>query len=111
MFPDAEQPSPEDQIASREAHLLSLEQGPDAALRTLGERSDPESVARHMGILIAHDRFQEAQAYLAGREPHPRWSHLAAYALARCGDVEAAEHAIAATKRLQDRVFQQRAAF
>jgi tetratricopeptide (TPR) repeat protein len=110
MFPETEQPSPEDQITSREAHLLSLEQGPDVALRTLSGRFDPESVARQLGILIEHDRLKEAKALLSGREAHPRWSHLAAYVLARCGELEAAQRAIEPTKALQDRVIQQRAA-
>jgi tetratricopeptide (TPR) repeat protein len=109
MFPEAEQPSPEEQTASREAHLLSLEQGPDAALLALSGRSDPESIARQLGILIEHNRLQEAQRLLGGREPHARWAHLAAYALARCGDVAGAERAIASTKALPDRVIQQRA--
>jgi hypothetical protein len=45
MFPEAEQPAPEEQTPSREAYLLSLEQGPDAARHTLSGKSDPESVA------------------------------------------------------------------
>ena len=77
----------------------------------LSGRSDPESVARRLGILIEHNRLQEAQALLGSHEPHTRWAHLAAYALARCGDAAGAERAIASTKALPDRVIQQRAAF
>lgn len=111
MFQVTEQPSSEERIASREAHLLSLEVGPDAALRLLGGKSDPESVAGHLQILIEHDRFKDAQNFLNGREPHVRWSHLAAYALARCGDTDGAERVISPTKRLEDRLIQQRATF
>jgi tetratricopeptide (TPR) repeat protein len=111
MFPEPEQTSPDDQIASREAQLLALEQGPDAGLHALDGRSDPEAVARRLSILLEHGRLEEARAALGGGEAHPRWAHLAAYALARCGDADGAERAVAPTKRVQDRVAEQRAAF
>jgi tetratricopeptide (TPR) repeat protein len=110
MFIEPEIGSFEEQITSREAYLVYLEQGPEAALAILAGKTDPDSVARHLKILLQQNRFQEARDLVRGLEPSVKWTNLAAYAFAKAGEFEEAERILSRTKEVADRVFQQRTA-
>jgi hypothetical protein len=100
----------DEQIASREAYLTYLKQGADQALALLAGKTDPDSIARQLSILIQQNQIGDAVALVRGRAPSAKWCNLAAYAFARSGEFDAGESVLGRTKDIPDRLFQQRSA-
>jgi tetratricopeptide (TPR) repeat protein len=110
MSLEPEQGSLEEQLHSREAFLVYLDKGADEAIALLAGKTDPDSIARHLSILLRGDRVADAVALIRGRQPAEKWCNLAAYAFAKSGDFDGGEWVLGRTKAMSDRLYQQRSA-
>jgi len=80
-------PIPDAAIESLEAYLSSYDEGPDAALRKLDGRTDPDSINQSLRILIEGSHFAEAEKLGASVDLDEKWCMRAAFVAARQGDV------------------------
>jgi len=92
---------PRTELDALEVFLGSLEGKGKAALARLEGRTDPDSLALRLQILLDADSIQEAVEIIRGREPHDKWCDKAAYALALHGDWDAAKQIVEWAESLQ----------
>lgn len=90
------------ELDALEAFLDSLEGKGKAALARLEGKTDPDSIAQRLQILLDADGIQEGVELIRGREPHEKWCDRAAYVLARHGDWDAAKKIAEWAESLQD---------
>src|SRR6266567_4912323 len=84
-----------DRLISLEAQLESLRGDKEAALRSLGQRTDPASVRRRLAILIQLRRVDDAAALVGVLDPAEAWADLGAFALAATGaDTDAEKYVV-----------------
>lgn len=77
-------------IYALRALIDSVEKGPDEALAELRGRTDPESLRRHLAILLREERFHEAAELARANAPHGEWCDKGVAALVLDGDVKTA---------------------
>lgn len=98
----------EDKLKSLEAFLISKEEGPDNALKSLGESTGPEIVRRRLGILLDSDRIDEAIKLLNTIELDERWCDRAICIYVKKGDILKAKELLDWAKQRDDELLKNR---
>lgn len=82
------------EIEALRASLVSVQLGPDAALRQIADRIDPYAVRVRAALLLKSNRVAEAAGVIENLEPHERWCDVAVTIFALNGNAEKARQLV-----------------